>query len=73
MAFKNKIRLDTMKDIQHFINIVSNIDAKVYLQDGEDFCVSAKSILGGMAAIEWANIYCISDKDIAGKISDFII
>ena len=73
MAFKNKIRLDTMNDIQTFVNIISRTDAVVHLQDGQNFCVSARSILGAIAAMEWTDIYCISDVDISGKISDFII
>lgn len=73
MAFKNKIRLDTMNEIQTFVNIVSRTEARVHLQDGKDYCVNARSLLGAIAAMEWSDIYCISDVDISGKISDFII
>lgn len=73
MAFKNKVRLDTMNDIQNFVNIISQSGATVHLQDGKDYCVNARSILGAIAAMEWSDIYCVSDVDISGKISDFII
>ena len=69
--YKTKIRLDTMTDVNKFVTIVSAIPSKVYLQDGKDFCISAKSILGGLAAIEWNEIYCISEEDIYNKISTF--
>lgn len=71
IMFKTKIRLDTMTDVNKFVSITSTINSKVYLQDGKDFCISAKSILGGLAAIEWNEIYCISEEDIYNKISMF--
>ena len=71
--YKTKIRLDTMTDVNKFVTTVSAINSKVYLQDGKDFCISAKSILGGLAAIEWNEIYCISEEDIYNKISMFAV
>ena len=69
--YKTKIRLDTMTDVNKFVTLVSTINSKVYLQDGKDFCINAKSILGGLAAIEWTDIYCLSEEDIYNKISMF--
>jgi len=39
---KLQIRLDTMGDIQKFVNTVSEVKEKVVLIDDSDNCVSAK-------------------------------
>lgn len=70
---RQRIRLDTMSSIQKFVDVTSRIDERVTLEDGNGFCVSAKSILGGLATIEWENVYCCCDKDIGGTILPWII
>lgn len=65
---KQKIRLDTMSDIQKFVSVVSKTGEKVTLEDGEGHCVSATSLLGALYSMEWANIYCHCNKDISGTI-----
>ena len=69
---RERIRLDTMKDIENFVNIVSEINKDVYLEDETGLKVSAKSILGALYTMEWNHIYCCCDIDISGKIIDFI-
>lgn len=71
--FKYKIELITLKDVQNFNSIVSKLEGNVYLKDGNAFCVSAKSIMGAIAALEWNNLYCYSDTDISYEIKDFIV
>lgn len=71
--YKTKIRLETMKDIYEFVNIVNTIDSPVYLEDGSDFRVNAKSIIGAVASLEWSSLYCISAEDIYSKVSKFAI
>lgn len=68
-----KIRLDTMKDIQGFIKAVSEINDRVVLEDGKGHCVDAKSILGAIYTTEWAHVYCYCDRDISGRIMQWII
>ena len=70
---KAKIRLDTMKDIQSFVNIVSKFKGNVYITDNEGLRVSAKSLLGMMYAMEFNELWCESEEDIYHNISDFII
>ena len=70
---KQRIRLDTITNIQKFVEVVSHIPYKVTLEDGRGFCVSAKSLLGGLATIEWDEVYCCCENDIAGKILPWII
>lgn len=71
--FKTKIELVTLKDVQKFVNIVSKIKGDIFLKDGENFCVSAKSIMGAIAALEWNTLYCYSNIDISYEIRDFIV
>ena len=70
---RQQIRLDTMKDIQDFINIVSGINESVVLEDGGGHCVNAKSILGAIYTTEWTRVYCYCDKDISGHILKWIV
>ena len=70
--YRNKIHLETMNDINEFVGIVSQIESPVYLEDGENFRVSAKSIIGAIASLEWDNLICVSADDIYTKISKFV-
>ena len=70
---KAKIRLDTMKDIQNFVNIASKSKGNVYITDNGGLRVSAKSLLGTMYAMEFDELWCEAEEDIYHNISDFII
>lgn len=70
---RQKIRLDTMSDIQKFVDVVSKVDAVVTLEDGNGHCVSASSLLGVLYSMEWTHIYCYCSKDISGIILPWII
>ena len=61
------IRLDTMNDVNKIINISMKLDngVRAVLEDGTVFCVSAKSLLGGLCAMnDFKEIYFVCDKDI---------
>lgn len=68
-----KIVLDTMTDIQKFVNTVSGVEEKVTLKDGSGHCVSAKSLLGAIYTMEWKDIYCHCERDITTKIMPWVI
>lgn len=70
---KLKIRLETMNDVMRFQDIVSKVEEPVKLIDGNDYCVNAKSILGAITALEWSNLYVVSDKDLTTALKDFYI
>lgn len=70
---RSEIRLDTMRDIQRFVETVSQIDEEVTLEDGAGHCVSARSILGVVYSCEFTHIYCYCEKDISGKILEWIV
>lgn len=72
IEMRQKVRLDTMSDIQKFIEVVSRVDDSVYLEDDTGFKVSAKSLLGALLSMEWNTVYCCCNKDIAGLILPWI-
>ncbi len=67
-----KIRLDTMSEINAFVNAMTKTGANVYLTDkNRNFIVSAKSMLGAVYSMEWDEVWCESDEDIFHVISRF--
>lgn len=70
---KYKIELVTMSDMLSFVEIASKIEGKVALMDGDNYCVSGKSILGAVASMEWGSLYCISDADIYRQIERYCV
>jgi len=67
------IRLDTMTDIQKFVGITTKIDKRVELSDDDGHCVSARSLLGAVASMEWGRTYCTCDEETANKLVEFSI
>ena len=70
---KAKIRLDTTSDIRGFVNAVGGVLFPIYLTDGNNLTVSAKSILGAMYTMEWSDVYCTCDQDIYRLIQKYIV
>ena len=69
---KAQVNLDTGTSIKKFVEICSRIDEMVYLVDGDNFCVSAKSLLGAIATMDWRKVYVTCEKDIRVYILDFL-
>ena len=70
---KAKISLDTMKDINQFVGICARISAPVHITDGNGLKVSAKSMLGVLYAMEFADIWCECEEDIYNEIKSFVV
>lgn len=70
---KAKIRLDTMKDINKFVGACARVRVPVYITDGAGLKVSAKSVLGVMYSMEFADIWCECEEDIYHYIEQFTI
>ena len=68
-----KINLNTMTDVQKFVDTVSDVNEDVILKDNAGHCVSAKSLLGAIYTMEWADVYCECSKDISGSILSWIV
>jgi hypothetical protein len=71
-----KIQLDTITDIGNFVVAVSHATSKndkVYVTDGDRCCINAKSFLGLVAARDFDELWCESDKDIYSSIKTFTV
>lgn len=64
-----------MQDIQKFVNAVSRTgeEHEIFLTDGSRITVSAKSLLGVIYAMEWAEVYCFSETPIGDIIFPWLI
>lgn len=75
--FRYRIRLDTGKEVQDFVNRCSKGFGKVVLEgvdeDGTQCTVSAHSLIGAMYAMQWDAIYCVSDHEIYHAIKDYVL
>jgi hypothetical protein len=69
---KVKVELQTMNDVSQFVNITTQIAEPVYLV-GNDFRVSAKSLLGALYTMEWEDVWCECERDIYTKIEKFVV
>ena len=70
---KYRIRLETQSDILAFVNIASQMHGKVYLTDGYDFRLNAKSLMGVMySAAEWEHIYVEAEEECFVEFKQFI-
>ena len=70
---KVKIRLDTNEQAIKFSTITNKLGGKIVVTDNKGLQVNAKSILGMLYALEFEELWCVSDKDIYTKIEDYII
>lgn len=68
-----RINLDTMSSIRKFVNICAAEEGKIYLTDGNEFTVNARSILGALASLEFEELWCVAENDIYTKIQEFVI
>jgi hypothetical protein len=68
-----RVNLDTMTDIQKFVEVVSRIDDRVFLEDNTGYKVSARSLLGAVLSMEWEEVYVHCERDITGFILPWII
>lgn len=70
---KTKIRLDTLSSVNKFVETMSRIDARVWLEDDGNCRVSARSVLGVLYSLEWNTIYCYCEKDISAYLMPWMI
>lgn len=69
---KVKINIDTLSKINTFVSICSRLDCKIDLIDGHGYRVSAKSLMGAIATMDWSQVFVECDKDIYSHITEFI-
>lgn len=67
-----KLELNTMKEIKEFVEIATMLDTELMLTDNNDYTVSAKSLMGAIYALEWNELYLMSEKDVYDSFESFI-
>ena len=70
---KAKINIDTLSKINSFVAICSKLDCKVDLVDGNGYRVSAKSLMGAVATMDWNEVYAECERDIYAEIREFVV
>ena len=70
---RNKIRIDTIQDVNKFVNITSQLEGKITITDNAGLAVNAKSVLGALHAMEFEELWIESEKYIYSAIESFII
>ena len=70
---KARINIDTFSKINEFVGICSKISERVSLVCGDGYCVSAKSLLGAIATMDWSDVYVECERDIYMHIKDFVV
>lgn len=69
-----KINLDTQSAAVRLVGLATSLNEKVYLTDGADMCVSAKSMLGVICArFDFTEIWLITENDHYIKFKDFMV
>lgn len=67
-----KVNLDTMSRINAFVAVCSRLDCKVDLIDGNGYRVSAKSLVGALATMDWNQVFIECERDIYAYVQDFL-
>lgn len=70
---RTQIRLDTLSDVNKFVEVMSRITDQVWLEDGSGIRVSAKSMLGVLYSMEFTRIYCYCERDINAYIMPWMV
>lgn len=68
-----RIRLETVRDANELAEIASKTEGHVVISDGNGLCVNAKSVLGALHALEFNDLWCVSDKNIFAEIRKFVV
>ena len=71
---RNRINLLGFNDIKEFVRICSSIDGNISLYcPMNGYKVSAKSLLGVLASMEWSEVWIESDVDCYSALEQFIV
>lgn len=69
--FRSEIHLDTLREVNAFVAKMSSVNEPVFLIDGANLRVSAKSVIGALYTLEWSKLFVESDIDLGEMISEF--
>lgn len=75
MQYKYKVQLDTFKDVQKFVATTTSVNYEINLTtyDGR-YTVSAKSMLGAVATMDWTDTWVVSDNEgLYSLVKDWVV
>jgi hypothetical protein len=74
---KLRINIDTGAKIQKFVDIINANNVNAVLEstgeNGENYRVNARSLLGALATMDWNDVWVKSDEDIYSLIEEFVV
>ena len=70
---RTRIRLDTLSDVNKFVEVMGRIPDQVWLEDGGDIKVSARSMLACLYSLEWSRIFVVCERDINAYLMPWIV
>lgn len=70
---KFPIRVDTLTDANKLVAAATAVDGKVTVSDDDGHVVNAKSLLGCLYSMEFADIYLTCEETVAGHFDEFRI
>ena len=68
-----KIYMDTVKEAETITALASQCDKEVFIEDGNGLKVRAKSIIGNLYALEFEELWLVSEGDYYTIFNDFIV
>lgn len=68
-----RVRLDTMQDVNEFVNVSTSISSRVTLSDNDCHSVNGKSLLGCLYSMEFDKLYVTCDAEESSKFDKFKI
>ena len=68
-----KIFMDTFEQAKQVEAIAKGCEKPVYIKDNTGLCVSAKSLVGILHAMEFTELWLESEADYFTKFQDFIV
>lgn len=70
---RTEIRLDTLSNVNKFVEVMNRISDPVWLEDGGNIRVGAKSMLACLYSLEWQKIYVLCERDINAYLMPWMV
>lgn len=75
MQYKYQVRLETLRDVASFVATINTVEYEVRLTTYDNkYTVSAKSMIGAIATVDWNDVWVISDNsDLYNLVRQWVI
>lgn len=68
-----KIELDTRTDVINFVHLTNQVKVPVTVTDNNGLRVNAKSVMGMLYSLEFAELWCECEEDIFSLIHNYVV